>query len=73
MLETIMNEKESYAWSLQVTLKLKVVTVCFMRETEKEEQRDRGRQDMQHRDCSWTPGPDAPEKTVRGQMRASLS
>ena len=73
MLETIMNGKESYAWSLQVTLKLKAVTVCFMRETEKEEQRDRGRQDMQHGDCSSTPGPDAPEKTVGAQMRASLS
>lgn len=48
MLETIMIEKESYTWSLQVTLTLKVVTVHFMREAEKEEQRDRGRQDRQH-------------------------
>ena len=55
MLETIINEKESYAWSFQVYLKLKVVTVCFMRETEKEGQRDRGRQDMQHGLCGGHP------------------
>ena len=71
MLKTIMNEKGSYAWSLQGTLKLKWGLLLHERNRGRGT-RDRGRQDV-GRTARWTPGPEAPEKAPGGQMRASLS